>query len=94
MRRFLGESDIQLQVLAVLWRLEKQMNSLSLDPSTEHADVIKRMLSMGLYRYLNMPIPSCIAEDSAGATMVRRWHGQPIQTNAARSKKVQGSVLC
>ena len=78
--------------MEVLQRLEKQMDSQSLDPSTESADMIRRMLSMGVYRYLKRPLPSCIAEDSSDAPLVRKWHAH---TTSIRTKKVQSfCVLC
>jgi hypothetical protein len=74
--------------------MEKQLDGLSLDSSSEHADAIRRMLSLGLYRYLKFPIPACIAEDEADATVVRRWHGEAVQEGAERVYKVQGSMWC
>lgn len=79
--------------MEVLQRLERQMESQSLDPAAEHADMIRRMLSTGVYRYLKLPLPSCIAEDRSDASVVRRWHGDLVQTSSVRTKKVKGPIV-
>lgn len=80
----------RLQVSEVLQRLEKQMDNQSLEPSPEHSDMIRRMLSMGVYRYLKLPLPACIAEDTSDAAVVRRWHGDIARV---RTKKVRGPLV-
>lgn len=80
--------------MQALQRVEKQVDTQSLDPSPEHADMIKRMLSMGLYRYLKVAAPSCIADDTSDSSVVRRWHGeQSVQTVSSRERKVCGFCM-
>jgi hypothetical protein len=83
-----------VQVMEGLTRLEKRMDSQSLDPAPEHADMLKRMLSIGLYRYLRIPVPECIKEDNGDTSVVRRWHGEPVKNVVVRNNKSVRLLRC
>lgn len=68
--------------------MERKLDNHSLDTTTENVDTIKRMLSMGLYQYLKLPVPACIAEDVVESSTVRRWSADATKHQSFKHEKV------
>lgn len=80
------EVQVQDEMERVSQHLEKQTVP---EPLQGHADMLKRILSTGIYPVLKKPIPECIAEDQADGSTVRQWPRDLLEERTAQPKQVR-----
>lgn len=65
---------VALQALEGLERCQNFLESQTIpDLPRDNAQVLKRMISTGIYQYLKQPVPACITEDQWDGSTVREW---------------------
>jgi hypothetical protein len=62
-----------LQILPLIDRVQRQLAVHSLDVSSDSINILKRMLRIGVYAYLQKSLPIAVSEDVQETSRIRSW---------------------